>query len=65
MNCFSLHVECMVYGNCTADSAMKIYTGLVDKLKQQCNTRLVAPLETCLQANVPQSTATLAADKRT
>merc|ERR1712115_439607 len=24
----SLHVECLVYGNCTAESAMEIYTGL-------------------------------------
>merc|ERR1711974_149656 len=39
----SLHVECMVYGNCTADSAMKIYTGLVEKLKQQCATRALLP----------------------
>ena len=39
MYCYSLHVECLVYGNCTADSAMKIYTGLVEKLKQKCSTR--------------------------
>ena len=39
--CFSLHVECLVYGNCKAESAVKIYMGLVDKLKQQCATRSV------------------------
>jgi insulysin len=39
----SLHIECMVYGNCTAESATKIYTGLVDKLKQQCATRALLP----------------------
>ena len=36
---FSLHVECLVYGNCTAESAMEIYRGLVDRLKQQCGTK--------------------------
>ena len=40
----SLHVECMVYGNCTAESARNIYTGLVDRLKQQCGTRSVASI---------------------
>ena len=36
---FSLHVECLVYGNCTAESAMETYRGLVDRLEQQCGTK--------------------------
>jgi len=39
----SLHVECLVYGNCTADSALQLYTRLVDKLKTECNSRPLLP----------------------
>ena len=64
---FSLHVECLVYGNCTAESAMEIYTGLVDRLKQQCGTKLVVNF--CVVCSwltwlFSQGTSSLTADQR-
>jgi hypothetical protein len=34
-----LHVECLVYGNCTAESALALYSGLVARLKEECGSR--------------------------
>ena len=36
---YSLHVECLVYGNSTAAAARELYTSLVDRLRRDCGAR--------------------------
>ena len=35
----SIHVECLVYGNCTDSLALSLYTRVVDKLKADCKAK--------------------------
>ena len=35
----SIHVECLVYGNCTASLALSLYNSVVDKLKDGFNAK--------------------------
>jgi len=35
----SLHLECLVYGNCTQTQALALYTKLVDKLTADCGSK--------------------------
>ena len=35
----SLHLECLVYGNCTETQALALYTRLVDKLTADCGSK--------------------------
>ena len=39
----SVHVECLVYGNCTDSLALALYTRVVDKLKQDCKVKPLIP----------------------
>jgi len=39
----SIHVECMVYGNCTDTLALSLYTRVVDKLKTDCRSKPLLP----------------------
>ena len=39
----SVHVECLVYGNCTDSLALALYTRVVDKLKQDCKAKPLLP----------------------
>ena len=35
----SLHVECLVYGNCSPEHAAALYEGVVSKLSADCGSR--------------------------
>ena len=35
----SIHLECLVYGNCTASHALSLYTSVVEKLKDDFNAK--------------------------
>ena len=35
----SIHVECLVYGNCSASLALGLYSSVVDKLKNDFNAK--------------------------
>jgi len=39
----SLHVECLVYGNCTDEHALELYTRVVKKLKMECKSKPLLP----------------------
>jgi len=39
----SLHVECLVYGNCTDSQALNLYTKVVDKLRKDCCSKPLLP----------------------
>merc|ERR1719228_268393 len=39
----SVHVECLVYGNCTDTLALSLYTKVVDKLKADCKAKPLLP----------------------
>jgi len=39
----SLHVECLVYGNSTAEQAQTLYTRIVEKLQKHCKSRPLLP----------------------
>ena len=39
----NIHVECLVYGNCSPDHARALYTGVVDKLTSDCKSRPLMP----------------------
>ena len=39
----NIHVECLVYGNCTPEHATDLYTGVVDKLTSDCKSRPLMP----------------------
>jgi len=39
----SIHVECLVYGNCTDGLALSLYTRVVDKLKADCKAKSLLP----------------------
>ena len=43
----SLHIECFMYGNSTAEQAVKFYRKLTDKLRESFHTRPLLPSQLC------------------
>ena len=39
----NLHIECLVFGNCSPDHAISLYDGVVTKLTQDCRSRSLLP----------------------
>jgi len=39
----NLHVECLVFGNCTPEHAISLYEGVVTKLSQECQSKPLLP----------------------
>ena len=39
----TLHVECLVFGNCTPEQARTLFSGVVTKLRSDCSSRPLLP----------------------